>query len=347
METQALPTLRPLRLGELLDQALRLYRRNFITFIGIIALVHVPLTLLQAAISALTSSTLLQSDSLDEIFSNTGLWAGIGSGLILFIVQFILVQGIATGALTRAVADIYLGRQSGILNAYKSIGRAWLSLLGALLFILLLYLLMVIWWLIVPCLGWFTGLGMMVFLLAAIHPLVPPIVVLEKQSAIASVRRAWSLARYRFWPLLGYAFVLYLFSLIIVIGPSMVANAALGITIPFVNSAMDVAVTTLIQSLVQLITSLIYYPVQMTAFTLIYFDLRVRTEGFDLALQTLDAPTADLAQIVTPPPPANERLITGQDLGNFAILTFVSIGIFILYYIVILAGAVFIMMLFS
>ncbi len=37
METQSLPSLRPLRLGELLDQAIRLYRRNFLTFIGIIA----------------------------------------------------------------------------------------------------------------------------------------------------------------------------------------------------------------------------------------------------------------------------------------------------------------------
>ncbi|MCP4424404.1 MAG: hypothetical protein GY803_07935, partial [Chloroflexi bacterium] len=39
--------LRPLSIGELLDQVIRLYRRNFLTFIGIVALVQMPLTLLQ------------------------------------------------------------------------------------------------------------------------------------------------------------------------------------------------------------------------------------------------------------------------------------------------------------
>ena len=59
MENQALLTLRPLRLGELLDRAIRLYRGNFLTFIGIIAVVYVPLMVLQTAASALLSSSML------------------------------------------------------------------------------------------------------------------------------------------------------------------------------------------------------------------------------------------------------------------------------------------------
>ena len=58
MESQPLPALRPLRLGELLDQAIRLYRRNFITFIGIIALVYVPLMILQTASTTLMTSSM-------------------------------------------------------------------------------------------------------------------------------------------------------------------------------------------------------------------------------------------------------------------------------------------------
>ena len=49
METSAVPVLRPLRLGELLDQAVRIYRRNFLTFIGIIALVYIPYSVLLEA----------------------------------------------------------------------------------------------------------------------------------------------------------------------------------------------------------------------------------------------------------------------------------------------------------
>src|SRR5512138_1588066 len=57
--TQSLTTLRPLRLGELLDRAIRLYRANFLTFIGIIALIYIPLMVLQTAASALLRSSML------------------------------------------------------------------------------------------------------------------------------------------------------------------------------------------------------------------------------------------------------------------------------------------------
>src|SRR5512138_2571385 len=104
METQSLPVLRPLRIGELLDRAIRLYRANFLTFIGIIALVYVPLTILQVLASALLSSSMIRT-SPDQIFSNASYWIGMLATFFLAILQFILVQGIAMGALSRAVAD--------------------------------------------------------------------------------------------------------------------------------------------------------------------------------------------------------------------------------------------------
>ena len=336
METQALPTLRPLRLGELLDQAIRLYRRNFLTFVGIIAVVYVPLMVLQTASTTLMSSSMLgfRSSSPDQVFSNYGYWIGIFSTLILAFFQFILVQGVATGALTRSVADNYLGRKTGILEAYRGISKSWLSLLGALLFVGLVFIVIGIWS-IVPCIGWFTGLGMMAFLMTVVNPLVAPVVVLEGQRAIDAVRRAWSLARRRFWPVLGYILVLYVFSLIIIGGPSMIVNVALMGALPsFDDPTLRLAITAIIQSLVSLVGVLIYYPLQMTAFTLIYLDLRVRTEGFDLALLAMGASDAvDVNQAMAAPvAQTSERLITGPDLGNFAILTLAAVGIYIFFF---------------
>jgi hypothetical protein len=347
MEIQSLPALRPLRLGELLDQAIRLYRRNFITFIGIIALVYVPLMILQTAATALLTSSmegLASASTPEEIFTNYAYWGGVLSSLVITFIQFILVQGIATGALTRAVADNYLGRQTGILDAYRGIKESWMSLLGALLVIVLLFIALTLWWVIVPCIGWFTGLGMMVFLMAAVSPLVPPAVVLEKQGALASIRRAWDLSRRRFWPVLGTIFVLYLFSLLIVNGPAAIVNAILTQVITsFGDVTTGLVITTIIQSLVSLVFVLLYYPLQMTAFTLIYFDLRVRTEGFDIALLTMDTSAlvdaANVSQV--PVPQSNERLITGPELGNFAILTIGAIGLYILFFSVIMAAAFF------
>ena len=263
METQALSTtLRPLRLGELLDRAIRLYRGNFLTFIGIIALVYVPLMVLQSAASALMSSSMLRGYSTpQEIFANSGYWIGLLATLVLGLVRFILVQGIATGALTRAVADSYLGKKTGILDAYRGIGKSWPTLLGALLFIILIVFVLIIWWL-VPCIGWFTGLGMLVFVGGVINPLVPPVVVLEKQSAIAAVQRAWSLARRRFWPVLGYIFILGLFSLIVVNGPAAIVNLLLaGVFQSFGDPTTQLVITSIIQGLISLVFVLLYYQI--------------------------------------------------------------------------------------
>ena len=334
MENQALLTLRPLRLGELLDRAIRLYRANFSTFIGIIAVVYVPLMVLQTAASALLGSSMLSGFSTpEEIFANPAYWAGIGSTLILVLVQFVLVQGIATGALTRAVADTYLGKKTGILDAYRGIGKSWPTLIGALLILGVILFVLSVWWL-VPCIGWFTGLGMIIFLMAAISPLVPPAVVLENQGAIDAVRRAWSLARRRFWPVIGYIFVLYLFSMIVVNGPAGIANILLTQVFQSLGDpTMQVVLTSILQGLVSLVFILIYYPLQMAAFTLIYFDLRVRTEGFDIALLTMEASgsTEITETMAAPVPQGNERLITGPELGNFAILTLVGAGLYIFF----------------
>ena len=347
MEIQSPPVLRPLRLGELLDQAIRLYRRNFITFIGIIALVYVPLMILQTVATALMTSSIngmAVARTPEEVFTNYAYWGGMLSTLVLTFIQFILVQGLATGALTRAVADNYLGRPTGIFDAYRGIRDSWVSLLGALLVIILLFIALVVWWIFVPCVGWFTGLGMMVFLMGAVSPLMPPVVVLEKQSALDAIRRAWNLARRRFWPVLGMIFVLYLFSLLIVNGPAAIVNAILTqVVTSFGDMTTALVISTIVQSLVSLVFVLLYYPLQMTAFTLIYFDLRVRTEGFDIALLTMnDSAPMDAARVSeVPVPQSNERLITSPELGNFAILTLGAFGSCILFYSVIMAAAFF------
>ncbi len=372
MESQALPALRPLRLGELLDQAIRLYRRNFMTFIGIIALVYVPLMVLQTTATALMTTSLgdlTTSGNPQEIFTSFTYWAGVLSSVVIAFLQFVFVQGIATGALTRAVADNYLGKKTSILDAYRGIGKSWLTLLFALVIVFLLFIVITLWWIIVPCVGWFTGLGMLAFLGAAISPMVAPVVVLEQPGPWSvptdgimdrfgkfvlriggAVRRAWLLVRRRFWPVLGTIFVLYLFNLLIVNGPITLVNILLTTIAPsFGSTTTQLVVTAVVQAIVSIVFILIYYPLQMTAFTLIYFDLRVRTEGFDLALLTMsESNLTDPAQAMAPPiPQARETLVTGTDLGNFAILTLAAFGLYIFLFSFIFGGFFFLGSLFN
>ncbi|HSB01845.1 MAG TPA: hypothetical protein VLE49_14435 [Anaerolineales bacterium] len=338
--TQTLPILRPLRLGELLDRAIRLYRGNFLTFIGIIAVVYVPLTVLQTAAQALVSSSTLMGDSSAPesrlIYSSIGTLAVF----ILLFAQIIFVQGVAAGALTRAVADSYLGKKTSILDAYRGMGSSLLTLVGALLLLGIIAIGILIWWIVVPCIGWFTGLGMWLFVLAVILPLLPPAVVLEHQGAFDALRRTWSLARRRFWPLLGCVFILYLFSWIVVNGPALIANVLLiQLFESFGDQTMQLVLTSVIQGLVSLVFALIYLPLQLTAITLVYFDLRVRTEGFDLAILTIETSgSTDLSQAMTAPIPADERLVTWAEMGNFAILTLAGAGIYIFFISLVMAS---------
>jgi len=71
--------------------------------------------------------------------------------------------------------------------------------------------------------------------------------------------------------------------------------------------------------------------------------LRVRTEGFDLALLTMEAAgSTDISEVTAVPvPQTNERLITGPDLGNFAILTLIGAGLYILFISLITGGVLF------
>ena len=114
MTTTSGTKLRPLGMGELLDHAFRLYRRNFFTFIGIIAIVQIPLTLLTLLTSLFTVSDIMTAA---EVYSYTGpapesVWDILGPNFgwgavvtfILSIVSFVFVRGFATAALTRAVA---------------------------------------------------------------------------------------------------------------------------------------------------------------------------------------------------------------------------------------------------
>jgi hypothetical protein len=342
MTTAAAPHLRPLGLGELLDQAIRLYRRNFLKFIGIIAVVQIPLALLQLLVSLSTVGGVVaraqnpSSVSPDDPLSafGPGYFAGIGVGLLLGLISFILVQGIAAAATARAVADSYLGEPTGMVEAYRKIGRAWGSILGALLMVVLLFAALLLWT-VIPCIGWFTGFGLLFFFAAVIVPLIAPVIVLENQRAAASIRRAWDLARRRFWWTLGFVFILYIFSLLIIAGPTtlltFLMQSLLGNPLQSGNASDLFTLQTVIQSLSSLVLSLLYLPLQVTCITLMYFDLRVRTEGFDLALSAesaLGAQAGTAALTLPAPPPESKGLVTWPELGYFALIELMAVGLY-------------------
>jgi len=328
MAALSLPQLRPQSMGQIMDQAVRLYRRNFVAFVGIVALVQIPLIAAQFLITL----TLINSDSgPDVIFGLFGL-----STIPTFILTFILVQGVGTAAMTRAVSHNYLGEKTGSLQAFRKIGGSWLSLIGALIVAFLVIILLFIWAL-VPIVGWLTGWAMLGFFSVIILPLIAPVIILEGTGAAGAWRRAWDLARQRFWWMIGFFFVLSIFNWLVVVGPTLLLDYVFTITLvdSISNLTTAILIQSVITSLITLFFNLIYLPFQLAAITLVYLDLRVRTEAFDLILMSQDTRDSGLkaADVMAAAPQSKQQsLITLREFGYFAGATLLLGSLFFLLY---------------
>ena len=79
--------------------------------------------------------------------------------------------------------------------------------------------------------------------------------------------------------------------------------------------------------------SLLYIPLQLTVMTVVYFDLRARAEGLDLAMQMSSNAGSENETINLPEISNNKSsmpLITGMDIGRFALLSLAGIAVYAL-----------------
>lgn len=334
------PVLEPLGIGELLDRAVRLYRNNFLKYIGIVAIVQIPLTLIQ-----LLTSYLMLSSSSEIIYGETDILgtyaAGLGGTVIIAILSFILIQGVAIATLTRSISDSYLGQPQDVITTLKSIGPLWPRILLALLGIGFLAIGIVIWTL-VPCAGWLTGLGMLFFITTVMTPMVAPIIVIEKRGASSAIRRAWELVRRRFWWVLGFMLLLTLFAQLIITVPTTLINLIVSsLTSGSSDLMASYSLAQLIsETTVSLATSLIYLPFRLVAVTLLYFDIRIRTEGFDLTILAQQESSSARDLQMTPldiPDITEKQLITSTEIGYFVLVTLLAV---VLYGLLVLLGGV-------
>lgn len=337
MENSTLPFMRPLRLGELLDQAIRIYRRNFVSFIGILALAYIPyalLTLFSSWLSLSSGLSAIQATSARNpfaLFSSPGYWLSIVLSLVSGAVYLILLNGIATSALVNNILRNQLGQKTGILDSYRQIGPFWWKITITLILYTLLMLAAFVW-LIVPCVGWISGLGLIFFLGTIVGQILPAIVIIEKMNGIEAITRAWDMARRRFWWLVGFAIIFALFNILVVLGPTYLVRYLLS-SLVFKSASLDATVmSTMIASIVSAVLHLLILPIQITAWTLVYFDLRIRSEGFDLAVSALDPASENLVEDIAniPPAPGISKWLNGDDIGRFVIISLVGLGAYAL-----------------
>ena len=307
MSLPAPRNLRPRTLAELLDVGLTLYRDNFLHFVGVAALVNLPLGLVTALLtSVLFSGTVFTpTDLLTEAGSIRPevIAAGVlGAGLLALLSA--AASLFSTAALLYAAHARLAGRTPGIVAAYRNSLRRVPSLLGAYVLSSLAYLGMflpaailigVAAFLISEGDGGAAAGGIVLILLgialafAAIAAALlfyirwwffKQAVVLEAHGPVSALGRSADLVRDRWWKTLGFAILLNLLTGALSLTPQAITSVPVAI---FTGVQQQPGfVLTLINSAVSTLTATLILPVSAIATTLLHFDYRVRSEALDL-----------------------------------------------------------------
>ena len=307
--TERVWRLRAMSVADLLDETIRLYRHNFLTFVGIVAVLQAPMSLLSTFLSAYYAQrylTVLQEsvESYGALPSDEFMVGYIAYLVVILLVgafNWLVVNNLVTAALARAIANRYLDEPVSIGGAYRSILRRFGSLFGALLLLVLIDILLVVVvavTMLIPCLGIF--LALLVFALVLMINIrltfVIQAVVLEDCSPRQALSRSWDLVQGYGWRTLGVYLLIWLFSLLIVSGPSYALTFGL--------QALEVSlvVQTAVSGVLTVALTVFYMPIRLTGLTLLYYDLRIRKEGLDLELQaaTLGEGTGEPPLALTP-----------------------------------------------
>lgn len=246
---------RPRSVGEILSHAFELYRLHWRNLALTVALIVVPLAIIQVLFVDLV---------IDDAFGETvrrdgrevldaGAGAAIAAGLVTAIAT-VLMWAVVTGAITRAAAGTFLGRDLDIGESYRyGLARFWSIVLVGVLSALAIAVGFLL--LIVP------GFIVLTFLACAI-----PVLVIEDRRGREALRRSWDLVRGFGWHVFGTIVVATLLN-------GLVSSL---LTAPFGDNYAA-------RSLAAAIASAITMPFMALVGVFLYLDLRVRKERYSAA----------------------------------------------------------------
>jgi hypothetical protein len=295
--------LRPLTLGEILDQTAQLYRTNFLLFTGIFAVTNAFLLVLVLVFEGLSPAYRAMSSINPTLKFQAG---PVVFFLIVFSLVGMLLYGASIAAITRAVAWVYVGEPATIRTAYSStlprLGRyIWLMVIAALVVlgvaliaVLALAVVMVIAIVVLGIvfagskqaagvagvvLGLIIDLAVFAIIMwfATRYALGIPACVVENLKARKALRRSVQLSKES----RGRVFLLFLLVGVVQIGMLLLTQTPFYVYNFSHHMQMPIALTILSQ-IISVATNTLVGPILATGLTLFYFDQRVRKEGYDI-----------------------------------------------------------------
>jgi len=294
--TPLAPTLKPLGVGDVLDRTFNLYKQRPLLFIALSAIWYLLLVIVFVVLAIAVFASAIASfvrESPTDIDPAT--LAGAISGFIAFLIVGILVAillfSAQSSSLIRAGALRYLGKEANVGEAFGSGVRASprVFLAGVLAFVLI-----ALFWaaafIVAALIGAITQSGGLTFVaiflavcvalvgtfyLTASWLVAPIVIVVEGLGPIAALSRAWGLSSGNRWRIIGIQALLALLNVVL----SALISAVFAI-----GGQADQTMTIVIQNLANFASTIVWAPVEWLAFTVLYYDLRVRKEAFDLQL---------------------------------------------------------------
>ncbi|MGA8097681.1 MAG: hypothetical protein WB810_03370 [Candidatus Cybelea sp.] len=295
--------LRPLGFGEIFDRAVTLYIRNFFPFAAIVAVLIVPLAILQYVLDLSSQpefDAMLRILIHPKLASTTPIPSIFNSPLTVVVFAVLLfatyaVWPFALNAVAVGVARLYRNRPVEFRACYEIVLRRWLqvvAMIGIDLLILLCWytIVFVVVMIFAGILAYFAfgagavfvgvliGLIGFLILLPSLAPILVSLTfamystVIERRPVIESVGLGFERVfnRAEFWRAL-------LFSL------AAFAVMFAGSTIfGFIGLIAAVAHLPLLQALIESLARAVITPFAVVLLAIYYFDVRIRREAFDL-----------------------------------------------------------------
>lgn len=308
--------LRPMSLGEVLDRTFTLYKSHFWLFAGIMSLPLLLVFLVQVGATAFRATAPAAAQPVAP--SAAMVARTLGTGLAVLVVYF-AIYAIAQAATIFAVSDLYLGRIATVRASFVSVRGKALRAIGVVFLVLLMvgaaFVVVIVFGsvliavipglvgsrlillIIVPV---FIALMIPAFILLIRTAIAVPAAMLEDKSAAAAIGRSMDLTK-------GFATEMFLIFLLVFV-LSLVASVVLQYPFIFLTmrAVMEHRVVSfpllVLQHLANFVSSVIVGPIGTIAFCLMYYNLRVRKEAFDL--QHLIASLPAGSQPVSPIPGA-------------------------------------------
>lgn len=298
------PMLRPLGVGEILDVTFRLYRENFLPLVKIAAVGVVPTQILSLflLLSAVPDSDLVTQRT--DPFGNTtsvdvnegDLWRLLAATLATVILGLV-ANLIVSAAITKGVAHNYVdGQKPNVGESLRAAMRVLLPLIG-----------MTILFLLGVAAGTILCVLPGIFLYVS-WSVASPALIMERAGPAGALGRSLKLVRPRWWPTFGLLLLVGIMTWIaqqIISTPiSLIAGGGGGM-FGTVSSSSDFASLFVGSTISEIIAGLITTPFAAIVIVVLYVDLRVRHEGFDVEVlaRSIGATLPALAPRQAPPPP--------------------------------------------